>query len=130
MGIHGGLLGKLPGGTNKDYRYQLQKAGLKGKRVNLDAAGLLWSCANRHSKDYLNGDYYMSVAAVQEELVYLQSVLEWKLVVVFDGKDPACWKDAEHGRRYGADDVSGDGAKTKIKNTGTYIALCVKVCKS
>lgn len=51
------------------------------------------------------------------------------LLVVFDGKDPP-WKDAEHERRYGHEEVSGDGPKTQIRNTSTYIALCAKVCSS
>lgn len=42
-------------------------------------------------------------------------------------RDPA-WKDAEHERRYGDDSVDDDGVNTKIRNSGTYIALCAKIC--
>jgi hypothetical protein len=59
--------------------------------------------------------------------VYLKFTLKWDVLVVFDGKDQA-WKDVEHNRRYGNDVVDDDGVKTKIRNNGTYLALCAKIC--
>ena len=125
MGIKGGPLKKLPGGDS--CVRGLQKAGLARKRVNIDAAGLMYYCALRYETRFLANDYYPAVRAFQDEVVYLHFILQWDLVVVFDGKDPA-WKGAEHDRRYGDDFVDDGGVKTKIRNNGTYIALCAKTC--
>ena len=125
MGIKGGPLKKLPGGDS--YIYGLQKAGLAQKPVNIDVAGLMYYCALRYETSFLENDYYPSARAFQDEIVYLKFILKWDVLVVFDGKDPA-WKDAEHNRRYGDDVVDDDGVKTKIRNNGTYIALCAKIC--
>jgi hypothetical protein len=125
MGIKGGPLKKLPGGDS--CVRGLQKAGLARKRVNIDAAGLMYYCALRYETRFLANDYYPAVRAFQDEVVYLHFILQWDLVVVFDGKDPA-WKGVEHDRHYGDDFVDDGGVKTKIRNNGTYIALCAKTC--
>jgi 5'-3' exonuclease len=87
----------------------------------------MYYCALRYETRFLANDYYPAVRAFQDEVVYLHFILQWDLVVVFDGKDPA-WKGAEHDRRYGDDFVDDGGVKTKIRNNGTYIALCAKTC--
>jgi hypothetical protein len=125
MGIKGGPLKKLPGGDS--YIYCLQKAGLAQKPVSIDVAGLMYYCALRYETSILENDYYPSARAFQDEIVYLKFILKWDVLVVFDGKDPA-WKDAAHNRCYGNDVVNDDGEKTKIRNNGTYIALCAKIC--
>jgi hypothetical protein len=125
MGIKGGPLKKLPGGDS--YIYGLQKAGLAQKPVSIDVTSLMYYCALRYETSFLENEYYPSARAFQDEIVYLKFILKWDVLVVFDGKDLA-WKDAEHNRCYGDDVVNDYGEKTKIRNNGTYIALCAKIC--
>lgn len=125
MEIKDNILKQLPGGRKEDYIYGLQKARLKGVPVNLDAAGLCFYCALCHQDEYCQGDYYSSMKAFQDDLVYLQSIPGWDLLVVFDGKDLP-WKDAEHERRYGSEEAAG-GSNAKLRNNSTYIALFAKI---
>jgi hypothetical protein len=62
------------------------------------------STALHLSDDYLSSHHYPYVMTFQEEIVYLQIVLRWQLLVAFDGRDPP-WKDSEHKRGYGHDEM-------------------------
>jgi hypothetical protein len=71
MGIND-MMKYLPGGS--EYFTGLQASGLDGKPVNLDAGSLLWSCANAHAAEYLQGNYRNSAMLFQSHLNYYKVV--------------------------------------------------------
>lgn len=115
MGIND-FIKHLPGGDK--YIHGLDNASIGSKAVNLDSGSLLWQCANISKIPYLRGDYAPAVKSFQAHVSFYYFVRNIDLFVCFDGPDPP-EKSHERDRR-------GDN----LRNTSTYIALCVKVCRN
>mmetsp|Transcript_5047 Transcript_5047/g.6589 ORF Transcript_5047/g.6589 Transcript_5047/m.6589 type:complete len:111 (-) Transcript_5047:77-409(-) len=71
----------------QEYHVGFTKFSFASKRIVLDAAGLLFSCAMQHSASYMECVYTTSLQAFQRQLIYLNNTLRWDMVVVFDGSD-------------------------------------------
>jgi hypothetical protein len=100
------FLGLLPGGDA--WRYGLHSLKLKGRPVNIDAAGLMWQCAFKTKAEYLDGNIAPAAKLFQNSAVFIFFVLEWNACFIFDGADPE-EKKHEHARRSRGEEPPVDG---------------------
>ena len=83
------FLPHLPGGGPHEYHISLfelrEKAQLTDQVIfPLDAAGALWDFAAKHAWDYVRGNHTPALIEWAQFLVYLRSICNWQLVVIFD----------------------------------------------
>ena len=64
------FLQELPGGNISETIDGLEKLGLDGGAVQLQAASLMHHCARSHSEAYLQGNYAASAREFQSAMVY------------------------------------------------------------
>ena len=65
----------------KEYHYGFASFQFSSEHIVLDAAGLLFACAVRHSTSYKEGDFTPSLQDFQRQLIYLNNTLRWDMVV-------------------------------------------------
>lgn len=86
------FLPHLPGGGPHEYHISLcelrEKAQLTDQVIfPLDAAGAIWDFAAKHAWDYVRGNHTPALIEWAQFLVYLRSICNWQLVVIFDGME-------------------------------------------
>mmetsp|Transcript_32527 Transcript_32527/g.66252 ORF Transcript_32527/g.66252 Transcript_32527/m.66252 type:complete len:111 (-) Transcript_32527:28-360(-) len=79
------LLLRLPGGAV--YLQDFYELRMTDKEVPIDAAGLLWACAYKHAKDYLEGNHLPALIEWTQALNYFRSICQWKMRLYLDGMD-------------------------------------------
>ena len=99
---------------------------MKGKTVGLDAAGLLFECARRHTDEYVAKNYDPALRDFCINLYWLRYLFKSGLFVVFDGKDSED-KKYEHARRE-VQRKNSEKVQNSLRNDPFYIAKAKKIC--
>eukprot|EP00986_Skeletonema_menzelii_P005570 scaffold2080_cov121-Skeletonema_menzelii.AAC.2 len=125
MGIED-LLPHLPGG--KKWRHDFYRLGWKNEVVPIDAAGLLWQCAAKHSRDFLDGNIVPALIEFSHHLNFKRSICRWECMLFFDGMNNKEKRFEDERRRQKRDKAKDDYGRIKI--TAEYIAMAMCVAKS
>lgn len=132
MGIKN-ILPHLPGGSTSQTKYSFYDCALNDQSVvPIDAAGLIWQCANRNSVDYLRGNYLPALSDFTKLLNNLRSICGWNMILYMDGRSNP-YKAFEDARRKEKASASAQddtrSVRCQIRNTPESIARAVNVCK-
>ena len=98
---------------------------MKGKTVGLDAAGLLFECARRHTDEYVAKNYDPALRDFCINLYWLRYLFKSGLFVVFDGNDSED-KKYEHARRE-VQRKNSEKVQNSLRNDPFYIAKAKKM---
>jgi hypothetical protein len=131
MGIKD-ILPHLPGGDKFYHSFYSCALVRDQAEVPIDAAGLLWQCANNHADDYLKGNYHPALTDFAKKLNDISCNCKWKLILIMDGRSnpDEQFEDARRQKKASAaqDDIASPPSGL-IRNTPEYIARAVHICK-
>ncbi len=126
MGIFDLLL-RLPGGSV--YQQDFYELRMKDKEVPIDAAGLLWACAYKHAKDYLDGNLLPALIEWTQALNYFRSICQWKMRLYLDGTNNPHKQYENDRRRLRRENAAAGEHHAKISNTPEYLAKAAVIAK-
>jgi hypothetical protein len=84
MGIES-IYPQLPGGSEKRTRFRNCKDLVAGRKLDIDAGTLIFTCALEHRETFNQGIYKPAVTSFLGKLVTLRVAYEWDFtVIIFD----------------------------------------------
>ena len=104
------------------YLQDFYELRMTDKEVPIDAAGLLWACAYKHAKDYLEGNHLPALIEWTQALNYFRSICQWKMRLYLDGMDNPHKEYENERRRLRRENAASGDHHAKIRNTPEYLA--------